>query len=314
MAQGHAVGTTGSLRRPVAPREEDAFTADQRDHLRARLHPGPLLGEEELAAAEVAAGRGQEEGRLQRKEDLAVDVLVQAVVVVRLVAQEERCRAVLSRVAAPVPEIWMTGGIPVRSAQKLLPAIGDRGEALVERRPQARDERGKRVLEVLVLAAAEPVLRHHDPAAESRLDLVSSRQARALRRAQEGAGGGVPAVPEIGLDPVPIERRDPCLDRRHETILRRASPEARLSKALLELHVRPPPTGPLPTRARARAFRSLRAVGRSTGDVARMTRCAGDWGPKSEAVEGLAEIRAARRAANRLLQPGSVDRRIPICK
>src|SRR5262249_2254963 len=158
--------------------------------------------EEELATGEVASRRGEEKRRLQRKEHLAVDVLVQAVVVVPLVAQEERGGAALSCLTAPLQEVRVAERIEVRSPEKLLPAIRDRGEMPVERRAQARDRLGERMIEVLVLASTESVVRHHHPAAESRLALVPGGQPRALRRAQEGAGGGVPAVSEIGLDPV----------------------------------------------------------------------------------------------------------------
>ena len=140
MTQGDPVSTARSLRRAVATREDDAFSSDERNHFCARLHPGALLGEEKLAAGEVAAGRGQEEGYLQRKEHLAVDVLVQAIVVVLFVAQEERRGPTLSCVAAAVEKVGMTRRIPVGPAEEVLPPIRDRSEVLVKRRPQVRDD------------------------------------------------------------------------------------------------------------------------------------------------------------------------------
>src|SRR3546814_13302515 len=61
-------------------------------HLDARLPARPLLGQHELPAGEVAARLGQQHGRLQGKHLVAVEILVQAVVVAGIVAQQQRRR------------------------------------------------------------------------------------------------------------------------------------------------------------------------------------------------------------------------------
>src|SRR3546814_19166936 len=56
----------------------------------------PLLGHHERPAGEVAARLGQQHGRLQGKHLVAVEILVQAVVVAGIVAQQQRRRPLLS--------------------------------------------------------------------------------------------------------------------------------------------------------------------------------------------------------------------------
>ena len=53
MPHVHAIASAGALNRPVADGPHQAITAMERHDLDARLHPGPLLGEYELTAAEV---------------------------------------------------------------------------------------------------------------------------------------------------------------------------------------------------------------------------------------------------------------------
>src|SRR3954447_20967902 len=57
------------------------------DDMGARLRPGPLLEQDELAAAEVHARTVEHRDRLEREGDVAVDVLVQGVVPARAVAE-----------------------------------------------------------------------------------------------------------------------------------------------------------------------------------------------------------------------------------
>src|SRR5262245_59175387 len=65
---------------PMAHGEDDTVALVERHDLGAGLHARPLLGQDEFAAGEVTARRREKHGGLQRKEVLAVDVLVQAVV------------------------------------------------------------------------------------------------------------------------------------------------------------------------------------------------------------------------------------------
>ena len=75
-----------------------------------RLHARALLGQHELAAGEVSARLRQQDGELQREDMLAVEVLVEAVVVAGAVAEEERGRAGLAGGVAAGEEPGVVGG------------------------------------------------------------------------------------------------------------------------------------------------------------------------------------------------------------
>src|SRR5262245_36911853 len=89
VTEGDAIRTASPARRPLAGREDHDLPLGERDHLAAGLRAGALLDQEELAASEVLAGAAQQARHLEREGDLAVDVLVQAVVAAGLVAQQE---------------------------------------------------------------------------------------------------------------------------------------------------------------------------------------------------------------------------------
>ena len=59
----------------------------QWDDFRPRLHAGPLLGQDEFAAREIHARLVEQKRDLDREDMLAVEVLVQAVVIVGTVAE-----------------------------------------------------------------------------------------------------------------------------------------------------------------------------------------------------------------------------------
>jgi len=58
MPQVHAIYAAGSFYRPMMDGEYHCITLPERYYLGARLHPRPLLGEDELAAGEVLLGPG----------------------------------------------------------------------------------------------------------------------------------------------------------------------------------------------------------------------------------------------------------------
>src|SRR5262245_36421549 len=65
---------------PFARREDDALSLVNADGETARLRARPLLHEEQLAAFVVVAGPVQTENDLKRERDVAVNILVQAIV------------------------------------------------------------------------------------------------------------------------------------------------------------------------------------------------------------------------------------------
>src|SRR5215470_18683936 len=100
VAHVDAVGAARALHRPVMHGKDDALALAERDDLRARLHARPLLREDEFAAQEILARPRQQERNLQREDVLAVDVLMQAVVVAGSVLEQQWRRFPLPRLAA----------------------------------------------------------------------------------------------------------------------------------------------------------------------------------------------------------------------
>src|SRR6185436_20702310 len=95
VAHGGAIPAAGALDRAVPGREDQDLALLGGDRLTARLGARPLLHQQELAALVVGAP-AQEAGELQGKDDVAVDVLVQAVVAAGLVVEQQRGRLRLS--------------------------------------------------------------------------------------------------------------------------------------------------------------------------------------------------------------------------
>ena len=86
MAKHAPMHASRSGRRAFADGEDDALAPSERHDLRSGLLTWNLLDDDELAALEVDARRVQQESRLQGEDLLAVQVLVQAVVVAGAVA------------------------------------------------------------------------------------------------------------------------------------------------------------------------------------------------------------------------------------
>ena len=184
VAHVDAVDAARALHRAVVHREDHRLALPQRHDLGARLHARALLGQHELAAGEIARPAGQQDRHLQRKDVLAVEVLVQAVVVARAVLQQQRRRPrlpglVAAREISPRARRDSAPSMPIASFQRLAIAR----ERRIERGAQRGDEVGQRIGEVLVLAAAEAVPRHDDPAAERRRPTHRARRAPRIRRA-----------------------------------------------------------------------------------------------------------------------------------
>ena len=191
-------------------REDHPIAAAERHHFNARLHPRPLFGQDELAASEVTAGLLQQDRDLEREDELAVDVLVQAVEVIRTVLQEERRGPGLPRLVATREERGVIGGEAHVDAECLVPAIGHLGQAWVERLPQLRDDGRQRIGEVAVFAASVAVAGHHHATAEGLISRVKFSQHRALARFEQRWNDGAAAGIELGDEGRPVEGRDAC--------------------------------------------------------------------------------------------------------
>src|SRR5262249_12070213 len=155
-----------SLYWPVVHSKGHAITLAKRDDLDAALHARPLLRQDELAAGEVLAWFREEDCHLNREGEIAVEVLVEAVEVARHVLQQQRRRARLAGIVAPLQERGMVVGVALADTHATVPVIRDVREMGIECRPQATQKVRKRILEVAILALAEAVPCHVDVAAE----------------------------------------------------------------------------------------------------------------------------------------------------
>src|ERR1700677_1071414 len=102
VAERYALVAANARHRPAIHSEHYAVALGERDDGGSGLHARPLLRQHELAALEVDAGLGQQRRDLQRKNVLAVEILMQAVVVAGAVSQQQRGRASLPRRMAAV--------------------------------------------------------------------------------------------------------------------------------------------------------------------------------------------------------------------
>src|SRR5258705_12992392 len=89
MAHIDPIGSARTVHGTRIDRENHAASLSKRNDFGARLHPGPLFGEDEFSPSEIAFRFGQQKGRLQRKYVLAIQVLVQAIVVTLRVLQKQ---------------------------------------------------------------------------------------------------------------------------------------------------------------------------------------------------------------------------------
>src|SRR2546421_8638153 len=209
----------------TVPRREDHDLALRgRDRLAARLCARTLLDEEELAAVVVGAGPAQETRELEREDDVAVEVLVQAVVAAVLVVEEERCRLRLAVLATHGLQLGERRGMTSRRAESVLPRIGDGGERRKRMHAKGLDQRGQRRREVLIVADAEAKARHLDAGSEALAVRVHRDQFAALVGREHGRRPGVAMLPERLLDRAPIECGEAFLDIHDHGYTREAHP------------------------------------------------------------------------------------------
>ncbi len=88
MPQIHPIPPAGAPHRALVDREDQAVTLAQGNHHRPRLHARTLLHQYEFAAGEVGIRGRQQHGQLERKDDLAVQVLMQTVVIVDIIVEQ----------------------------------------------------------------------------------------------------------------------------------------------------------------------------------------------------------------------------------
>src|ERR1700679_2424922 len=117
-------------------RENNSVTLTERHDHRSALHARALLRHDELAAGEVCAGLGQQNSQLEREDMLAIEVLVQAVVVVDSILQKKRRRPHLTGIVATLNEVGVLLRIAQIDSHRFIPMIGNWDQMRINRCPE----------------------------------------------------------------------------------------------------------------------------------------------------------------------------------
>lgn len=112
----------------------------ERNDFRAGLHAGPLLCEHKFASSKVSSGFGEKECNLYREHVLAVQVLMQTVVVSGFIVKQQRRGAQLTGLMAPSDEAVVLIGIAGPNPHRLVPAVRLSRESCVQLDPQLLDD------------------------------------------------------------------------------------------------------------------------------------------------------------------------------
>src|SRR5215831_4132635 len=122
------IGAARAPHGPVARGEDDRLALLEMHDVPPRLGARSLLHEEELASREVLPRLAQEHRELEGKDYVAVEILVQAVVALGLVAQEEWGGLALPAPRAEREQSREIGRMPYTCPERRLPAIGHHGK------------------------------------------------------------------------------------------------------------------------------------------------------------------------------------------
>src|SRR5262249_10208806 len=89
----HAIGSSRSGNRPLIDRKSYSISLTKRHDFRPRLHSRSLLCQHKLASGKISFRFREQKGNLDREDVLAIQVLMQAVVVAGSILQQERSRS-----------------------------------------------------------------------------------------------------------------------------------------------------------------------------------------------------------------------------
>ena len=138
---------------------------------------------------------------------LSVEILVQAVEVLGFVPEEQRRGLFLPCRVAAGKEVGMLHRVAHLDPHGFVPAVRDRGQVRVDGRPELGDGLGERVGEVAVLAAAEAVPSHDNPAAKPLLLMVDRGDRPAFLRIQQALDHCTSAGVQVGGHTAPVHGR-----------------------------------------------------------------------------------------------------------
>ena len=90
MPQIHAIRASRTLHRSMMYRKGNRVTPAKRNHLRSGLHPWALFGEHKLPTRKILSRFREKDGDLDREDMLAIEILMQTIVVTLAVLQQQR--------------------------------------------------------------------------------------------------------------------------------------------------------------------------------------------------------------------------------
>ncbi|GBQ90800.1 hypothetical protein AA23498_0982 [Acetobacter nitrogenifigens DSM 23921 = NBRC 105050] len=134
MTHRNAIISFGAPLRTGVNREQNTIAFSKRNDRRPRLHTGPLFGQDELATGEIRTRFRKKDRNLKRKNMIAIEILMQAIVISLPIFQKKGRRFRLTGGMAPLKKICMAFGKAHGIAYAFIPAIGNRDETWVQRR------------------------------------------------------------------------------------------------------------------------------------------------------------------------------------
>ena len=112
MTQVDAVVSLRSPHWTIVDGKESRIALPQRNYLDPALHSRPLFGQNELSAGKIPVRFRQQDGGLQWEDEIAVQILMQTIIVAGAILQQQRGRAHLSRFVTDFQVIDMVVWIP----------------------------------------------------------------------------------------------------------------------------------------------------------------------------------------------------------
>ena len=204
VAHRYAIDTARPALGTVIDRKDDGLALAKRNDGDAGLHARTLLGEHELSAGEVASGLTEKKSYLERKEDVAVEVLMQAVVVAGLVAEQQWRGSLLPCLVTDAKKLGVLGWKSLLNVERRIPLVGNACQPRIERLPQRLNDGRQRIAVVLILAASEAMPRHDHATAELRCRVVAVGEGGAVFDGEKAAGRSVAILIESLGDAGPI--------------------------------------------------------------------------------------------------------------
>src|SRR5581483_2394608 len=196
MAENGSIEAVLASHRTVAIGNDDALALLRSDDDGTALSARALLDEHEFPAF-VFIARAQKVRRLEREREFAVGALMQAVVIARAVAQQQRRRPLLAVVRALEQILLQCRRIALGKPERFVPAICRGREFAVQLLAKTRNTFRQRICEILVFAAPEIMPLHDDARTKKRIVVIERAQRHAFLRAQRVRKPGISVLKKL---------------------------------------------------------------------------------------------------------------------